>query len=155
VAESIRDYPLPPRVEAAGRRVRVVFGGETIVDTRRAGRVLERGHPPVFYVPAADVSAGSLVPSDGGQTFCEWKGDATYYDVVVGDKRAERAAWTYRDPLDGFEAIRDAVAFYAGLMDACFVDDERVEPQSGGYYGGWITSDVADFDVSLPPHAGS
>jgi hypothetical protein len=85
----------------------------------------------------------------------DWSRTSASYDVVVGDKRAERAAWTYRDPLDEFEAIGDAVAFYAGLMDACFVDDERVEPQSGGCYGGWITSDVADFDASLPPHAGS
>ena len=142
VAESVRDYPRPPRVEPTGRRIRVVLGGETIVDTRRAHRVLETSHPPVYYVPLEDVAPGVLEPSSGGTTFCEWKGDASYYDVAAGGRREERAAWTYHDPSPGFESIRDAVAFYAGPMDACFVDDERVEPQPGGFYGGWITSDV-------------
>ena len=142
VAESVRDYPRPPRVEPTGRRIRVVLGGETIVDTRRAHRVLETSHPPVYYVPLEDVAPGVLEPSSGGTTFCEWKGDASYYDVAAGGRREERAAWTYHDPSPGFEPIRDAVAFYAGPMDACFVDDERVEPQPGGFYGGWITSDV-------------
>ena len=142
MAEAVRDYPRPPRVEPSGRRIRIVLGGVTIVDTRRAQRVLETSHAPVFYVPAEDVAAGSLEPADGRTTFCEWKGTATYFDVVAGGKRAERAAWTYRDPFPGFEAIKDAVAFYAAPMEACFVDDERAEPQPGGYYGGWVTSEV-------------
>ena len=76
------------------------------------------------------------------QTFCEWKGTADYYDVTAGDARAERGAWTYHEPSAGFEAIRDAVAFYPARMDACFVDDEQVSAQPGDFYGGWITSDV-------------
>lgn len=142
MAESVWDYPRPPRVEPTDRRIRVVLGGETIVDTRRAHRVLETSHAPVYYVPVADVAPGVLEPSSGGTTFCEWKGDASYYDVAAGGRREARAAWTYHDPSPGFEPIRDAVAFYAGPMDACFVDDERVEPQPGGFYGGWITADV-------------
>lgn len=142
VAESVWDYPRPPRVEPTGRRIRIVLGGETIVDTRRAHRVLETSHPPVYYVPLEDVAPGVLEPSSGGTTFCEWKGDASYYDVAAGGRREARAAWTYHDPSPGFESLRDAVAFYAGPMDACFVDDERVEPQPGGFYGGWITADV-------------
>jgi uncharacterized protein (DUF427 family) len=142
VAESVWDYPRPPRVEPAGRRIRVVFGGETIVDTRRAQRVLETSHPPVYYVPFEDVREGTLEPAGSRTTFCEWKGTASYYDVVAGGKRAERGAWTYPDPFAGFEAIRDAVAFYPAAMDACQVDDEQVTAQPGGFYGGWITSDV-------------
>ena len=142
MAESVWDYPRPPRAEASDRRIRVVLGGETVVDTTRAVRVLETSHPPVFYVPLEDIRDGVLEPADRPTTFCEWKGSASYYDVVAGGKRAERAAWTYREPLPGFEAIRGAVAFYATLMDACFVDDERVEPQPGAFYGGWITSEV-------------
>ncbi len=142
MAESVWDYPRPPRVELTDRRIRVVLGGETIVDTRRAHRVLETSHPPVYYVPAEDVAPGALEPSGGRTTFCEWKGTASYFDVSAGGKRAERAAWTYREPIPGFEAIKDAVAFYPALMDDCFVDDERVEPQPGGFYGGWVTSDV-------------
>jgi len=142
VIESVREYPRPPRVEPTERRIRVVLGGRTIVDTRRAVRVLEASHPPVYYVPPEDVAPGALVPSAGRETFCEWKGSASYYDVVAGGARAEHAAWTYRHPLRGYEAITDAVAFYAGPMDACLVDEERVEPQPGGFYGGWITHDV-------------
>jgi uncharacterized protein (DUF427 family) len=142
MAESVWDYPRPPRLEPTGRRIRVVFGGETIADTHRAHRVLETSHPPVYYVPLEDVVPGVLDEPGDRTTFCEWKGLAFYYDVAAGGERAERAAWTYRDPARGFEAIRDAVAFYPAAMDACWVDEERVEPQPGGFYGGWITSDI-------------
>ncbi len=142
MAESVWDYPRPPLVERSARRIRVELGGQLIADTARAHRVLETSHPPVYYVPLEDVVDCILVPSGGRTTICEWKGAASYYDVVAGGRRAERAAWTYRDPRPGFEAIRDAVAFYPGRMDACFVDDERVEAQAGDFYGGWITADV-------------
>jgi uncharacterized protein (DUF427 family) len=142
MAESVWDYPRPPRVEPTPRRIRVVFGGEVIVDTRRALRVLETSHPPSYYVPLEDSREEALEPAAGGTTVCEWKGVASYYDVVAGGKRARRAAWTYRNPSPAFAALRDAVAFYPGAVDACFVDDERVQAQEGGFYGGWITSDV-------------
>lgn len=142
MTESVRDYPLPPGVELAGRRIRIILGGETIVDTTRAHRVLEKNHPPVYYVPLEYVRADALEPSGGKTTFCEWKGTASYYDVVAGGKRAERAAWTYPEPNAGLEVIRDAVAFYPAAMDACYVDDEQVAAQPGGYYGGWITSEI-------------
>jgi uncharacterized protein (DUF427 family) len=140
--ESVWDYPRPPRVEPTVRRIRVVLGGEVIVDSRGAHRVLETSHPPVYYVPPGDVTPGALEPSGDRETFCEWKGLASYYDVVAGGRRVPRGAWTYRDPRPGFEVIRDAVAFYPGPMDACYVDDERVVAQEGDFYGGWITSDV-------------
>jgi uncharacterized protein (DUF427 family) len=142
MAESVWDYPRPPRVEPTARRVRVRLGGELIVDTTRAHRVLETSHPPVYYVPLDSVAAGSLVPAGGPTTFCEWKGIASYYDIVAGGKTVPRGAWTYREPRPGFEAIRDAVAFYPGRMDACHVDDDLVEAQPGDFYGGWITPDV-------------
>jgi uncharacterized protein (DUF427 family) len=153
VAESVWDYPRPPRVEVAERRIRVELGGETIVDTRRAQRVLETSHPPVYYVPLEDVASGALVPSAGG-TYCEWKGAASYYDVVAGGKRAVSGAWTYRDPARGFEVIRDAVAFYSAAMGACWVDEERVAPQPGGFYGGWITSDIVGPFKGIPGSSG-
>jgi uncharacterized protein (DUF427 family) len=73
---------------------------------------------------------------------CEWKGLARYYTVVVGDRKAVRAAWCYPNPNPAFAEIRDHIAFYAGLMDACYVDNEPVIPQPGGLYGGWITREV-------------
>jgi uncharacterized protein (DUF427 family) len=141
--ESVWDYPRPPRLEPTSRRIRVVFGGVTIVDSTRALRLLETSHPPTYYVPIADVLAGHLRAVAGGSTFCEWKGLASYFDVVAGGREAHRAAWTYPNPSASYAALRDRVAFYAEPMDACHVDDERVLPQKGSFYGGWITSDIA------------
>jgi uncharacterized protein (DUF427 family) len=139
--ESVWDYPRPPRLESTTRRIRVVFGGVTIVDSTRARRVLETSHPPTYYVPLDDIVREHLEPV-AGSSYCEWKGDASYFDVVVGDRRARRAAWTYRRPSRPFDEIRDHVAFYAEPMDACFVGDEQVQPQPGNFYGGWVTSSV-------------
>ena len=140
--ESVWDYPRPPRVEQTPRRIRVLHDGVALADSTRAYRVLETSHPPTYYVPQADVAGESLEPSTGRQTTCEWKGRATYLDVVTDSARVERAAWTYPDPLPGFEALRDAVAFYAQLVDECWGDGERVHAQDGTFYGGWITSDL-------------
>jgi uncharacterized protein (DUF427 family) len=139
--ESVWDYPRPPRVEKTDRHLRVVFHGVTIAETRRALRVLETSHPPVYYIPPEDIRMRHLVELSES-SWCEWKGGASYYDVVVEGRRAERAAWTYHQPRAGYEAIKDHVAFYPGRMDACTVNGERVTPQPGGFYGGWITSDV-------------
>jgi uncharacterized protein (DUF427 family) len=154
MAESVWDYPRPPRVEPTTRRIRVELGGETIVDTRSALRVLETSHPPVYYVALDDVVPGALVDSAGRTTSCEWKGVASYYDVLAGGKRAAQAAWTYHDPRPEFETIRDTVAFYPNALDACWVDDERVEPQPGGFYGGWITSEIVGPFKGLPGSSG-
>ena len=139
--ESVWDYPRPPRVEDSPKHVQVVFNGVTIADTYAAKRVLETSHPPVYYIPPQDIKMDYLEEAQGS-SLCEWKGRAGYYTVVVGEKRAERAAWYYPDPRPGYESIRDHVAFYPGSMDACYVDRERVEPQPGGFYGGWITKDI-------------
>jgi len=121
--------------------VRVVFAGTTVADSARALRVLETSHPPTLYVPRADVVAGALREAPG-TTVCEFKGRASYFDVAVGDAVAHRAAWTYRAPAPRYAALRDHVAFYPGRVDACFLDEERVQPQEGDFYGGWITADL-------------
>ena len=139
--ESVWDYPRPPRVEPVDSRIRVVIDGETIVDSRRAVRVLETSHPPVYYVPMADIRASALKPANGSSV-CEWKGVASYWSIVTPGRRVERAAWSYRDPSPGFEAIAGHLAFYAGLVDEAWVGDEQVAPQPGGFYGGWVTSSI-------------
>jgi uncharacterized protein (DUF427 family) len=142
VAESVWDYPRPPRVEPSTKRVGVVLGAAVIADTTRAHRVLETSHPPVYYVPLQDVAAGAL-EAVGRTTFCEWKGRASYFDVIGGNgRRVERGAWSYPDPARDYAAIREAVAFYPALMDECSVDGELVEAQPGDFYGGWITSEI-------------
>lgn len=140
--ESVWDYPRPPAIEATTRHLEVVFGGRIIAETQGALRVLETSHPPVYYFPPGDVAEGVLHPLRAA-TGCEWKGQARYFDVVVGAARAQRAAWSYPDPAPRFEGARDWIAFYPALMDECRVDGEVVRPQPGGFYGGWITSDLA------------
>jgi uncharacterized protein (DUF427 family) len=139
--ESVWDYPRPPRVEPTSKRLRVVFGGVVIADTTRGWRVLETSHPPVYYIPPEDILPGALVATPRS-SFCEFKGAARYFTVIAGGKRAEDAAWSYPDPSPPFARLRDHVAFYAGRMDECTVDGERVTPQPGGFYGGWITRDI-------------
>jgi len=139
--ESVWDYPRPPRIERTSKRLRVVFNGEVIADTVRGYRVLETSHPPVYYVPSEDV-AMHLLESVPNSSLCEFKGAAQYFDVKVGERRAERCAWCYPRPTADFEPVRDYLAFYAEPMDECTVDGERVKPQAGRFYGGWITSDV-------------
>ncbi len=139
--ESVWDYPRPPRLEKVAERVRVIAAGRTIADTTRSMRVLETSHPPVYYIPPADVLAEPLSPA-AGQSFCEYKGLARYWTLDAGGIRAERVAWSYADPAPAFREIRDYFAFYASRVDECWVGEERAIPQDGDFYGGWITSRI-------------
>jgi len=141
MTESVWDYPRPPRVEATARLVRVFFDGEVIADTTRSLRVLETSHPPVYYVPLDDVRREYLLPS-GRHATCEFKGRADYFTLAHEGRRSVEAAWSYPRPSPGYEQLTDQVAFYPSRVDACFVDDEQVEPQAGDFYGGWITADI-------------
>lgn len=138
---SVWAFPRPPALERVGQTVRIEFGGREIARTEDALQVLETSHPPTVYLPPDAFAAGVLVPRPE-TSGCEWKGRAVYFDVVSGDARAEKVAWGYPDPSPSFSALKDHVAVYAGPMDACWVGDERVTPQPGGFYGGWITSAV-------------
>lgn len=139
--ESVWDYPRPPRVEDCTKRIRVIFNGEVVADTMRAKRVLETSHPPVYYIPPEDVRMEYVQRSER-ISFCEFKGQAAYYTVTVGTKQAENAAWFYPRPTADFESLRYYIAFYPASMDACYVDDEQVQPQPGDFYGGWITHEI-------------
>jgi uncharacterized protein (DUF427 family) len=139
--ESVWDYPRPPRVEPTSQHIRVIFNGVTIVDTQRALRVLETSHPPAYYLPPADTQLQYFSPATNS-SFCEFKGAASYYTLRVGERTETAVAWYYPEPAPGFLAIKNYIALYPGRMDACYVDDELVTPQAGGFYGGWITSAV-------------
>ena len=139
--ESVWDYPRPPRVERTDQRVRVIFNGVTIADSRQAVRVLETSHPPVYYIPPQDVKAASLVPSPK-RTICEFKGVAHYWTLRVGDREAQDAVWAYPLPSPGYESIGNYYAVYPGRMDACYVGEEQVKSQPGDFYGGWITANI-------------
>ncbi|WP_130494210.1 DUF427 domain-containing protein [Motilibacter rhizosphaerae] len=139
--ESVWDYPRPPVVVPSDEPVVVQLGGEVVARSRAALRVLETSHPPTYYLPRTDFSPGALEPAPGS-SWCEFKGRAAYLTVVGGGRRAEAAAWTYPHPSPGYEELVDHVALYPGRMDLVLVDGERVVPQEGGFYGGWITSRV-------------
>lgn len=139
--ESVWDYPRPPRLEPTNRTVRVEFNGVVIAQSDRALRVLETSHPPVYYIPPEDVRREYVEPSRRS-SLCEFKGRAAYWDVEVDGRRVADAAWSYPDPTPGFEPLADHLAFYPTKMSACYVDGEEVEAQQGGFYGGWITSEI-------------
>lgn len=139
--ESVWDYPRPPKLEPATKPVKIIFNGETVAESTRAFRVLETSHPPVYYLPQADIRMELLEPT-GYTTHCEFKGAAHYWTLCVTGKEVVNAAWSYPDPVERFAELKDHLAFYPSKMDACYVGDERVQAQAGDFYGGWITSDI-------------
>jgi uncharacterized protein (DUF427 family) len=138
---SVWDFPRPPRVEPVPLPVRVEFGGRMIARSDRALRVCETASQPGYYIPPADVDPDCLLPS-ARTSYCEWKGEARYWSVRAGGREARDAAWSYPEPYPEFDVIRDYFAFYPRRMDGCWVGEERVEPQPGFYYGGWVTRDL-------------
>jgi len=147
--ESVWDYPRPPALVASSRHVVIRFEGLLIADSRRAWRVLETSHPPTWYLPAEDVVPGVLQRSAAASTICEWKGAATYWDVVTPTTRLPAAIWSYEHPTSRFADLAGAVTGYPAQLE-CLVDGERVRPQEGGFYGGWITADVVGPFKGIP-----
>ena len=139
--ESVWDYPRPPRLEPVAARVRVELAGELLADTTRCLRVCETASPATYYLPAEDVRRDLLEPSTR-TSFCEWKGAARYWSARVGARFVPDVAWSYPRPDPPFEALAGHFAFFAGRVDACYVDDDLVTPQPGGFYGGWVTPNV-------------
>ena len=152
--ESVWDYPRPPRVEPTREQIVIRFDGKVICKTKRAVRVLETSHPPVYYLPVEDFRRKVLVAAKAFSE-CEWKGRAYYFDIRYREGVvAEKAAWGYSDPLPGFELLRGRLAVYAGAMEQVTVDGEIVEPQPGSFYGGWITSRIVGPFKGVPGSMG-
>ena len=151
--ESVWSYPRPARAEPVSAHVVIEHRGLRVVETRQAIRVVETSHPPTYCIPRADIRAGALRPAPG-RSLCEWKGEAVYWDVVLGDEILSRVGWSYPRATEPFAALRDHVAFYAGPFDRCTVDGETVLAQPGGFYGGWITSQVAGPFKGVPGSMG-
>ena len=139
---SVWDFPRPAIAERCARHIRIAHRGQVIADTRASVRTLETSHPPSYYIPPDDVTMAPLRRSTH-RSFCEWKGDAVYYDLVLDGETLRDIAWSYPAPTRAFAALADHLAFYAGPFEACTVDGETVVPQPGGFYGGWITADLA------------
>ena len=142
--ESVWDYPRSPRLEASTKQIKVYWQDQLIAETNQAFRILETSHPPVYYLPASAISENWVQASRQRQTFCEWKGQAVYWDIVdpQGGTVSTAAAWSYPGPNARYSAIRDYLAFYPSRVTACYVNDEPVQAQAGDFYGGWITKDI-------------
>ncbi|EAQ28057.1 hypothetical protein NAP1_10698 [Erythrobacter sp. NAP1] len=136
--ESVWDYPRPAICEPTSRRIQVRHKGVDLVDSTSAYRTLETSHPPTYYIPRADIAMDYLEPN-ARRSLCEWKGQARYFDIAIGGTRIDAGAWTYPEPTPGFAPIRDMIAFYPDPLDECLVDGEKITPQPGGFYGGWIS----------------
>jgi uncharacterized protein (DUF427 family) len=146
-------FPRPAIALPTDARIRIEHHGRLIADTRTAIRTLETSHPPTYYIPRTDIAPDTLRHAEGS-SFCEWKGTASYWDVVIGTVVLSRVGWSYADPSRAFAALRDHVAFYAAPFDRCSVDGETVIPQPGGFYGGWITSRVTGPFKGIPGSRG-
>ena len=151
--ESVWSYPRPPVAAPCQAHIEIAHWGVMVVDTKASIRTLETSHPPSYYIPPAAIAPGLLRRADGS-SFCEWKGVATYWDLVIGDLVLSRVGWSYADPSPGFGSLRNYIAFYAGAFDRCSVDDEKVTPQPGGFYGGWITNALAGPFKGVPGSQG-
>jgi uncharacterized protein (DUF427 family) len=147
--ESVWDFPRPAVAEHIPSHLKIIHRGVTIAETRRGVRTLETSHPPSYYFPREDV-AMMLLSQSANRSFCEWKGDAIYFDIAVKGEILRDIAWTYQSPTATFAILRGHIAFYAAPFDGCYVDGERVVPQPGGFYGGWVTSKFAGPFKGIP-----
>ena len=138
---SVWDFPRPPIAELCTARAKIELAGNVIADTHLSIRTLETSHAPSYYFPPDSIARGVLRRA-GGTSFCEWKGSALYWDLVIGDRVLSRVGWSYPDPTPRFAMLRDHIAFYAAPFDRCSIDGETVTPQPGTFYGGWITADL-------------
>jgi uncharacterized protein (DUF427 family) len=128
--------------------VDVRLNGVVLARSDRAVRVCETASPPAYYVAPEEVATEHLVPGYGRST-CEWKGEARYWSVVLGEAgvpggngtRVDNAAWSYPEPWEGFESLAGWFAFYPAAVE-CYLGTERVRPQEGGFYGGWVTDEI-------------
>ena len=139
--QSVWDYPRPPIIETDGRQIVVRARELLVADSHRALRVLETASPPTYYLPPGDVRSELLKPASA-RSFCEWKGEAVYFDLEAPWERIEHVGWSYPRPRGAFAALAGYLAFYPAKLE-CYVADERVLPQPGGFYGGWLTGDIA------------
>jgi uncharacterized protein (DUF427 family) len=138
--ESVWDYPRPPKLVADHRRVIVRSGALLIAGSIETYRVLETAGPPTFYIPPRDVHA-ALLKHYPGTSLCEWKGEAKYWALETSASPRQAIGWSYPRAQDPYGSISNYFSFYPGRVE-CFVDGERVRPQPGYFYGGWITNEI-------------
>ncbi|MFD2587879.1 DUF427 domain-containing protein [Croceitalea marina] len=137
---SVWDFPRPPALVQVQEEVRVFAGETCIVKSKNALAVCETASPPTYYIPPEEVHLELLVPIPKKKSLCEWKGTAKYWALKTSPNKG--IGWSYKNPFSPFEALKDYIAFYPQTLD-CFIGDEKVRPQPGTFYAGWITDHLA------------
>ena len=144
--ECVWDYPRPAVCEPfkGTLSIEMMNGKALVARSTSAWRTLETSHPPTYYIPVEDIDMKYLIERPERSTMCEWKGKASYYDLVdeSGKVIAGNVAWTYSDPTPTFTALKHHLSFYAQHFQSCMVNEEKVVPQDGDFYGGWITRNL-------------
>lgn len=135
---SVWDFPRPPALVPSARKVEVRSNDTPLALSTSALELQETASPPTFYLPPEDVFLDLLVPMPSRNSLCEWKGNAHYFALKTAPEMP--IAWSYARPFEEYAALKDHVAFYPQYLE-CYVDGERVVPQPGGFYAGWITAD--------------
>ncbi len=142
--ESVWDYPRPPALETVPESLKLYWQEHLVAETQAGWRVLETSHPPVYYFPRSDVNTRFL-KANPQKSFCEWKGNANYWDLIDPDTGTvvyAKWSWSYPDPTPRFADLKDALAFYLKADVQGFVGEELATPQPGEFYGGWVTSKI-------------
>ena len=139
--EAVASYPRPPLIELVSGSVEIWIAGQVIAQDQRYVRVCETFHPPTIYLHPSAFQPGTLHPSTGRPSFCEWKGVASYWDVsaVDGSDRRVRAAWSYPEPTEAFSLLAGWIGVYPRRVDRCRLEGAEVLAQPGEFYGGWVT----------------
>jgi uncharacterized protein (DUF427 family) len=136
---SVWDFPRPPALVKEPRLLEVKHHGEIIAKSQNALAVQETASPPTYYVPQEDVKLDLLVQMANKTSLCEWKGASTYW--ALKEQPNQAIAWSYPKPFSPFEPLKDYLAFYPQHLE-CYLNDEQVTPQPGGFYAGWITKEL-------------
>ncbi len=136
---SVWDFPRPPAIEKTHKKLEILNGLETLASSTRALAILETASPPTYYVPPNDVSQKLLTKIPHKESLCEWKGKAVYWALKTSPDKM--IAWSYPNPFPEYAVLKDYFAFYPQEL-ACYLDGERVVPQPGEFYAGWITNDL-------------
>ena len=147
------DHPIT--VAFNPKRVQVNYNGHVIADTRRALVLQESTYPAVQYIPREDVDMDYMTRAEH-HTHCPYKGEASYYTVLMDGRFAENAIWSYEDPYPAMAEIKDHLAFYPNKVEIRELDEpggpdairEVVEHTDSG--SGASQLDHAEPNVSLP-----
>jgi uncharacterized protein (DUF427 family) len=109
------DHPIT--ITKHPHRVVVSFAGEVIADTHHALSLQEANYPAVLYIPRADANM-RLLRRTTDTTHCPYKGDASYFTIVVRGRESVNAVWSYERPHLAMAEIDHHLAFYPDRVDA-------------------------------------